>query len=165
MVLSCFDYPSTGKEYTSLKENNLENWVQLPNSIYGATVCFMLVQHERDMEYGAIKKELEDKQKMFFDPDVEKRIREINRIRMYSYGKYTYALAMLLFEIAITFSVQLLLIWFVFIETHPPYSPLSFFCGTDDILQMVSITVLCFWTISTFTDMFLEVNRLRFSLL
>ena len=71
---------STGIEYSSLKENNTENWLQLPHSIYGATICYMLIQHEKDMEYSAIKRDLEERQKKFYDPDVEKKIREINRV-------------------------------------------------------------------------------------
>jgi len=164
----------TNKEFNSLQDQKEESWIKLPESIYGAATCFIIVNHEKDEEVKRKMEELEAASVK--DPIARKKVEAMRREQNENRAAYLSTFFMLLAQIVFTFLMQGVLIWYVWVETPDPsgeddvvftrtdgttvsYSrDSSGFCSVNPYLQVAAIAVLTIWTVSTFTDIFIELR-------
>ena len=130
-----------------------EHWLQLPESIYGSGVCYLIV-------YSELLKQLEG-----LTTDAVDFSRSFNEIKNLKYTAF-YRLFVLFFQITFTFLIQGVLIWMVWTETPSPddfyqlewNEEVNGLCSVSVFLQLAAIGTLCLWTMSSFTDVLTELR-------
>ena len=149
----------TDAECKSLGEQKIENWVHLPESIYGAAICFLIVSRESFLE---LRNEIDEKQK---ETDEFHRAEDESILNNFK-AKYSrkqiiffFKFIVMLGEIIITFLIQGILIYKVYDETPPPSSDTSGFCIVAPALQIGAIAALTLWTVSAFGDIWTEGKK------
>jgi hypothetical protein len=126
-----------------------EHWISLPQSIFGAAVCFLIVNHENYLEVTEDLLEL--------DPSDEK-YAELEAVKTNIEFTFRTRCVMLCVEIVVTFLIQGVLIYSVYVETPPPYPETSGLCTMGRALQLAAIATLTLWTISSYSDIWTELR-------
>jgi hypothetical protein len=164
----------TNKEFSALQEQRDESWIQLPDSIYGSATCFIIVNHEKEAEIEArITQYKEDLKTNPNNPQIQKKITLLKDEKNDNNINFSSTFFMLLAQIVFTFLMQGVLIWYVWEETPDPSAKKttytntpgtyieddeSGFCTVNPYLQIAAIAVLSIWTVSTFTDIWVEIR-------
>jgi hypothetical protein len=134
-------------ECKAMCEHKTENWILLPTSIYGAAVCLLIVNLESIREE---KKEKEDPEYQPESNDGDSTLSRGSQTSLY------FKFLVIFLEIIITFMVQGILIYKVYVETPKPDDDISGFCVVDRSLQIGAIAALTLWAVSTFGDIWTE---------
>lgn len=140
----------TYKEYNGMISQKAEHWISLPKSIFGAAVCFLIVNHEN-------YRDICEKQLCLSDQHSEEYLELENDRRNISVVFWTRCF-MLFVEIFGTFLVQGVLIWSVYNQTPPQFGDESGLCTEHSYLQIAAIATLTLWTISAYTDTWTEIR-------
>jgi hypothetical protein len=139
----------TKKEYDGLITQRGEHWVSLPPSIYGAAVCFLIVNHEN---YRGICEQMDQVNEFSEEWSIleedKKSIINVFRTRC----------VMLFIEIFGTFLIQGVLIYSVYHETPPQFDSSSGLCYLHAYVQLAAIATLTLWTISSYSDVWTELR-------
>lgn len=69
----------TNKEFNSLQEQKDESWIKLPQSIYGAATCFIIVNHEKDQEIETQKSQLDEEWRSNPNPIFQKQKKRLEK--------------------------------------------------------------------------------------
>ena len=137
-------------------EKKEESWVQLPTSIYGSAVCFLIVHLEKHNqlvnEILQLNKESDQTYEMM------DRLKELRYKQETLEKNYSTRVLILFSEIWITFLIQGCLILKVWDETEEPDSANSGFCFVNVSLQLAAIAVLTLWTTFSFNSIWVEMR-------
>lgn len=146
----------TEKEYKGIMEDKTEHWVNCPASIYGASICFLIVNREISLEYERDVYDLEHTSEI--SNEDQKKLDNLRYKQARFEGSFKYRALMLFAEIWVCFLVQGILIWHLWYQTPDPASLNNGFCYVKQTLQVGAITTLTLWTISNYTDIWLELR-------
>jgi len=152
----------TEKEYNAMITQKGEHWIQLPSSVSGSCISFMIVNHEILLE---LNENIAGLEKHHDYEDEQKRNKLLGEISDLHSSWITRVL-MLFFEMFLTFLIQGTLIIKVYQETPPPfeiYSPDENpggygFCYESLGLYIAAIATLCLWSGGSFSDIWTEIR-------
>ena len=167
----------TENESKLMQEQKNENWISLPQSIYGAAVCFIIVSSENYIELTQSLEALVNISVL--SPKEADKKRAIEKSLKGIWKDFFVRSFLLLSEILLTFLMQWILIYKVYEETPGPraleweINPMAIsdnneaifvqeeesgFCTTASTLQIGAMAVLTLWTLDSLKDIWTEIR-------